>query len=144
MDESGVNSGPGAESPKRVAAFCELNVYLRRTCLATEVQDQLRARNVEPIPNGLHILVSQSTGEVVGPVLLFLANKLVRRLLLNTPNRLKKSFHTRKALADDLKDFYDFLDGNALTRRRRRPSSKHLCREHGVQTVPGHWSALRR
>lgn len=49
------------------------------------------------------------------PVLLFLANKLVRRLLLNTPNRLKKSVHTRKALADDLKDFYDFLDGNALT-----------------------------
>lgn len=115
MDECAATSGAGAESPGQVAAFCELNVYLRRTYLAAEDQDELRARNVEPIPNGLHILVSQSTGEVVEPVLLFLASKLVRRVLLNTPNRLKKSPHTRKALADDLKDFHDFLDGNALT-----------------------------
>lgn len=114
MDEIGVISGTGAESPRATAAFTELNVYVRSTYLDTEGQDKLRTWNIKPIPNGLHILVSQTTGQVVEPVLLFLANKLVRRLLLTTPNRLKKSPHTRKALAYDLKDFYDFLDGNAL------------------------------
>lgn len=115
MDESCATSRAGAESPGRVPAFAELNVYVRSTYLEADDREELRARNVKPIPDGLHILVSGTTGQVVEPVLLFLADKVIRRLLLSTPNRLKKSPHTRKALAYDLKDFYDFLDGNGLT-----------------------------
>ncbi|WP_237711915.1 site-specific integrase [Rhodanobacter sp. 115] len=115
MDESCATSRAGAESPRQVPAFAELNVYVRSTYLEADDQGELRARNVKPIPDGLHILVSGTTGQVVEPVLLFLADKLIRRLLLSRPNRLKKSPHTRKALAYDLKDFYDFLDGNGLT-----------------------------
>ncbi|KRF01159.1 hypothetical protein ASG87_12165 [Frateuria sp. Soil773] len=114
MDEYGVTPGQEPESSGQVVAFRELNVYVRCTYLEAADQDQLRGLNVKPVPNGLHILVSRSTGQVVEPVLLFLEGKLVRRLLLNKPNNLKKSPHTRKALADDLKDFYDFLDGNGL------------------------------
>jgi len=115
MDESCATSRAGAKSPGQVPAFAELNVYVRSTHLEVDDQNELRAWNVKPIPDGLHTLVSGTTGQVVEPVLLFLADKLVRRLLLSRPNRLKKSPHTRKALAYDLKDFYDFLDGNGLT-----------------------------
>lgn len=96
-------------------AFTELNVYVRTTRLGAEDLKELRARNLKPIPNGLQILVSGTTGHVVEPVLLFMREKCIRRLLPGLPNELKKSPNTRKTIAYDLKDFFDFLDAESLT-----------------------------
>ncbi|WP_162253105.1 tyrosine-type recombinase/integrase [Rhodanobacter sp. Soil772] len=93
----------------------ELSVYVCIAQIDAETRSELLSRSVEPLPNGLHFLVSGTTGKVVQPVLEFLRDKYIRRLLPNHKNQLKKSINTRKATAYDLKDFYDFLDAEKLT-----------------------------
>jgi len=111
LKETASDSG-SSEAP---AAFQALDVYVRSTHLGTEEQEELRARNLKPVPNGLHILISGATGRVVEPVLFFMRDKCIRRLLPGEPNELRKSANTRKTMAYDLKDFLDFLDAKSLT-----------------------------
>jgi len=130
--------------------FQALHVRFVRIVSGPGVSEALKRLEIDPIPEGLPYLVSETTSEIVEPVLAYLGEKYVSFALPGYPARLKLSGHSREAFVRDLKDFYDFLDARRtpiaqITPKHIEAYANELRRTSPVTLKPyARWTRIRR
>jgi integrase len=91
------------------------DAYVQRAVVDAAVEETCRKLGAHPLPHSFPFLLSGSTGQVIEPVLSFLAAKFVVRQMPGTASRMRNSPHTRTATAADLNHFLDYLDASGLS-----------------------------